>query len=934
MSAHRPGDDVDRSEVSESTRLVIEQELSRALRGEVCFDAATRAVYATDSSNYRQVPLGVVFARDEDDVVRTVEICARHGAPLMGRGAGTSLAGQACNVAVVIDMSRHMNQILEIDPERQLARVQPGVILDRLNDAARAIDLTFGPDPATHAWCTLGGMVGNNSCGTHALRYGKTVDNVRAMRIVTANAERMSVGRQDDLAESDERVGVDAARIIAELRHLRDEFAPEIATGFPRLERRVSGYNLDALREENGFDLARALVGSESTCALVTEITVSLSPWPRHRILVVLGYGDIYTAADDVPRLLTYGLIGLEGFDGTLVRQMRRAHLNVEHLPLLPEGDGWLLCEIGEDSLADAEATAREILSDLAPGVRGVVFTQDEDQRRIWQIRESALGATARPVDEPVNYEGWEDAAVEPANLGQYLRGIKELWDEFELSGAWYGHFGQGCVHTRNDFDLSSVEGLARYRSYVQRAADLCVALGGSISGEHGDGQSRGELLRRMYSPRMMEAFTRFKAIWDPRGLMNPGKLVDAYPLDTNLRHGPRYRSSNLLATAFAFSEDHGSLQEAVERCVGVGKCRSDGAGVMCPSYRVTREERHSTRGRAKLLGELFQGSTIPATWRSQEVFDALDLCLSCKGCASDCPTHVDMATYKSEFLHHYYQGRRRPRSAYALSLLPWSGRLAAFAPRLANALLQGPRTRRTMMRLAGLSEQRRAPRFANRSFRRDWSTRATDAGAAASVVLWPDTFSDLFSPERTAAAADVLALVGEDVVVPRQWACCGRTLYDSGMLTTARASALRVLDVLSPYLERGLPVVVVEPSCLAAFRDEFLQLLSDDPRAAKLAALSRSLAEHLDAIAWAPATSSSRGPVSIHPHCHERATGGSSAQVRVLERLGFDVRLLDLGCCGLAGSFGYEAHHDELSREIANDRFLPGLEAAALEGP
>ncbi|MBW4029761.1 MAG: hypothetical protein HIU57_03665 [Acidobacteria bacterium] len=613
---------------------------------------------------------------------------------------------------------------------------------------------------------------------------------------------------------------------------------------------------------------------------------------------------------------------------------MRRADLHVADLDLLPAGDGWLLCEIGDDVRADAEASAHALLASCAPGVSGVVLVDDDAQRHVWQIRESALGATARPVGQPVNYEGWEDAAVAPANLGRYLRGIKELWDEFELSGAWYGHFGQGCVHTRNNFDLSSVEGLVRYRAYVERAADWCVALGGSLSGEHGDGQSRGELLTRMYSPAMMEAFRRFKSIWDPHGRMNPGKLVDAFPLDTNLRHGPRYRSANLLATGMAFTHDHGSLQHAVERCVGVGKCRSDGAGVMCPSYRVTREEKHSTRGRAKLLGELFQGSTIPTTWRSEEVFDALDLCLSCKGCVSDCPTHVDMATYKSEFLFHYYQGRRRPRSSYALSLLPWSGRLAAFAPRTANALLQGPWTRRAVMGLAGLSMRRRAPRFATRTFRRDWAARSRGDEDAASVVLWPDTFSDLFSPERASAAADVLALAGERVVVPRQWACCGRTLYDAGMLSTARASALRVLDVLSPFLERGLPVVVVEPSCLATFRDEFLQVVGEDPRAARLASLSRNLAEHLDATGWAPAHRAPLGTVSVHPHCHERATGGSRAEVNVLERLGFDVRLLDLGCCGLAGSFGYHPHHDELSREIARDRFLPGLTLAAREGP
>src|ERR1035437_5009767 len=414
--------------------------------------------------------------------------------------------------------------------------------------------------------------------------------------------------------------GSDASRIVRELRELRADYFEEISTGYPDLARRVSGYNLDQLLEENGFHLARAVVGSESTCALVTEITVTLSPWPRHRVLVVLGYGDIYVAADDVPRLLGFELIGLEGFDITLVEQMRRANLNVTNLDALPAGRGWLLCEIGADTRDDAAKKAHELLARLPEGVSGVALSDPHDQQRIWQIRESALGATARPSGQPANHEGWEDAAVIPDNLGTYLRGIKELWDEFELNGAWYGHFGQGCVHTRNNFDLSSVEGLGRYRAFVERAADLCVSLGGSISGEHGDGQSRGELLSRMYSPRLVEAFRRFKEIWDPQHRMNPGKLIDAFPLDTNLRHGPRYRSSNLLATGFSFPQDQGSFQEAVERCVGVGKCRSDAAGVMCPSYRVTRDEKHSTRGRAKLLGELFQGAAIPETWRSDEV--------------------------------------------------------------------------------------------------------------------------------------------------------------------------------------------------------------------------------------------------------------------------------------------------------------------------
>lgn len=926
MSAHLPGSDVDRSDIDEATRRDLERDLRHVVRGEVLFDGATRAIYATDSSNYRQVPLGVVYPLDDLDVRRAVEVVARHGAPILARGAGTSLAGQACNVAVVLDVSRHMNRIIEIDAQRRIARVQPGVVLDELNAAARAQGLTFGPDPATHAWCTIGGMVGNNSCGTHALHYGKTVDNVERLTVVTYQGELMELGA----GETEPPAGTDAARIVHELRELRADYAEEISGGYPDLARRVSGYNLDQLLPENGFSLARAVVGSESTCVLVTEITVALSPWPRHRVLVVLGYEDIYAAADDVARLRDFPLIGLEGFDATLVEQMRRADLFVSNLTMLPPGQGWLLCEIGAGSLDEALDAARELLAAVPASVTGLVLSDELEQQRVWQIRESALGATARPPGQPVNYEGWEDAAVPPENLGAYLRGMRDLWAEFGYSGAWYGHFGQGCVHTRNNFDLSSAQGLADYRAFVERAADLCVSLGGSLSGEHGDGQSRGELLTRMYSPRMIEAFRRFKEIWDPRGRMNPGKLIDAFPLDTNLRHGPGYRSSNLLATGFAFSHDHGSMQEAVDRCVGVGKCRSDAAGVMCPSYRATRDERHSTRGRAKLLAELFQGAVVPSTWRNDEVFEALDLCLSCKGCVSDCPTHVDMATYKSEFLFHYYQGRRRPRSAYALGLLPWAGRVGAGAPRLTNLLTQGRLTRRALMRATGLSVRRTAPRFARPSFRRGTRADRLREESHPSVVVWPDTFSDLFSPQRADATVRVLELAGERVAIPGPWACCGRTLFASGMLTRAAQAARRVLDVLGPFLERGLPIVVIEPSCLASFRDEFPQLVGDDPRSAALVALSRSLSEHLDAIDWTPATSAAGVRVSIHPHCHQRATGGSTSDVNVLTRAGFDVEVLDVGCCGLAGSFGFEAEHDELSRQIAQDRFLPAIVRAA----
>ncbi|MGN6689022.1 MAG: FAD-binding and (Fe-S)-binding domain-containing protein [Actinomycetales bacterium] len=945
-----PGSDVDRSPLDDAARERLAHALRDAVRGEVRFDSQARALYAADSSNYRQIPLGVVFPLDENDVVATLRVCAEHDAPVLSRGAGTGLAGQTCNVAVVLDFSRHMNRILEIDPTTKTARVQPGVVLDDLRAAAEEHGLTFGPDPATHAWCTLGGMIGNNSCGTHALFAGKTVDNVAALRVATYGGEVLDVGAYSDEAYA--RAvgdGGEKARILGGLRELSRRYAELVRERFPDIPRRVSGYNLDDLLPEKGFHVARALVGSESTCVVVTEATLHLSHSPRHRRVVVLGYPDIFLAADAVPSLLESApLLGLEGFDITLVRQMRKANLNTEHLELLPEGEGWLLAELGDDDPAEADRLTDAFVANLPDGVAWRRYDGAGEQRRVWAIRESGLGATARPPGDHPNHEGWEDAAVEPRNLGAYLREITALWGEYGYSGAWYGHFGQGCVHTRNPFDLHTLEGLAAYRSYVERAADICVSYGGSLSGEHGDGQARGELLERMYGPELIEAFRQFKAIWDPRDRMNPGKLVDPYPLDTNLKHGPLLRQTVLQPTFFAFVDDGGSLQEAADRCVGVGRCRRTDTGVMCPSYRATGEERHATRGRARLLAEMMQGQATPETWRNDDVHDALDLCLSCKGCAVDCPTHVDMATYKSEFEAHYWAGRRRPRVMYALGFLPWAARLAKRVPALANVGLGEHPVGRLARRAAGVTTRRPAPKFAATPFRQSPLARLSAPVSDATVVVFADTFTDSFRPGMGEAAVAALSAAGERVAVPQEWACCGRTLYDGGLLTQARRTLRQLLDVLQPWIDRDVPVVVPEPSCLAAFRDELPALLSDDPRAAKLAALARSVSEQLllspalqtpgamstsDPDSNAAVVAPHRGRVLVHPHCHGRAVGTPKADRAVLERLGYEVEILDAGCCGLAGSFGYEPHKEPVSRRIGEEFWLPRLRERVAAG-
>jgi FAD/FMN-containing dehydrogenase/Fe-S oxidoreductase len=931
MSAS-PGSLVDRSGVSQVARVELGRALANTVRGEVYFESGIRAIYATDSSNYRQVPLGIVCPLDEEDLLNTLAVCRRFKAPVVGRGAGTSLAGQACNVAVVVDTSRHMDQILEIDVASLTARVQPGVVLDDLRAALAPYGLTFGPDPATHAWCTLGGMVGNNSCGTHALHAGKTVDNVVRLRVLTYDGVVMDLGPMDD----DEYLDVVArggrrGEIYQELRELVADLAINVRSGYPDLARRVSGYNLDQLLPENGFNAARAVVGSESTCVLFSEVTVSLIEALVHRRLVVLGFEDIYAAADHVTELLSHPLIGLEGFDDVLVRHMRSAHLNISNLELLPPGNGWLLAEVGADDPREADQLARRVLESRPSGATAVLFSDSEDQKMVWQIRESGLGATADPVGEPMNHEGWEDAAVPPENLGTYLRGIRDLWAEFGYSGAWYGHFGQGCVHTRNNFDFGSLEGLANYRRYVERAARFCVSLGGSLSGEHGDGQSRGELLEIMYGPEIMHGFRRFKAIWDPDDRMNPGKLIDAFPLDTNLRHGPSYQRSTMTPVHFSFATDHGSMQLAAERCVGVGRCRREDIATMCPSFRATHDEKHSTRGRAKLIEEMFRGDITESTWRNEDVFAALDLCLSCKACANECPTHVDMATYKAEFLSNYYARRLRPLSAYVLGYVARSGRVASKFPRLSNAVVRSAGIGSWFKRFAGITTKRRIPEFAPRTLRRSLNDTKACTKGNPTVMLWPDTFTDQYRPEVGMATIAVLEAAGERVAIPEQWGCCGRPFYDSGMLKQAKASLRQILDILQPAIDGSLPIIVPEPSCLATFRDELPALLDDDPRALVVSTLVRSLCDHLDELNWTPPLPGRGEHVALHPHCHQQAIHGTQNEQRVLERAGFTVEVLDAGCCGLAGSFGFKSEHEALSRQIGNDRFAPLLHEKSL---
>jgi FAD/FMN-containing dehydrogenase/Fe-S oxidoreductase len=910
-------------------------ELAHEVRGEVRFSPGSRALYANDASVYRQVPIGVVIPRTTEDAVAAVEVCRRHDAPIVARGCGTGLAGQTVNAAVLLDFSKYLHEILELDPERRVARVQPGIVLDRLRDAAEEHDLTFGPDPATHSRCTLGGMIGNNSCGVHSIMAGVTADNVESLDVVLYDGTRLQAPNHVDEAELQAIIarGGRVGEIHRALRDLRDRYADLIRERYPDIPRRISGYNLDALLPERGFNLAAALVGTEATCALTLEARCTLIDSPQHRSLVLLGYADAATAADQVPEIMEYGPIGLETFDRRLVRNELVKGFK-RRTDLLPDGDGWLLVEFGGASRDEADEQAERLMSSVRGGAGGPhvghkLYEDPDEIGQVWEIREGGVGNSKVPGEHP-GWPSWEDAAVPPERTGAYLRDFEALCERHGRTiSCVFGHVGHGCLHTRLDWDFLTPQGVAGYRAFMEDAADLVCSYGGSLSGEHGDGQARGELLDRMFGPELIGAFREFKAIFDPDGRMNPGKVVDPYPLDTNLRVGPDYRSRHP-ATTFRFPDDEGSFTAATERCFGVGACR-DQSGTMCPSYQVTLEERHSTRGRARLLFEMQRSDSLEDGWRNEEVKEALDLCLACKGCKHECPVRVDMATYKAEFLSHYYARRLRPRQAYVLGLIHWEARAAARAPALANLLLRREPLARWGRRLAGLAPERRPPAFAPRTFRAWFSERApVHRHDAPRVLLWPDTFNDHFHPEVAIAATEVLQAAGFHVVIPERTLCCGRPLYDYGMLTLARRQLRQILEVLRPEVQAGTPVVTLEPSCGAVFRDELLGMLPDDEDAKRLARLTCSLGEFLarEAPDWSPPRLERRA--LVHLHCHEKATSDTDCDLEVLERLGVDAEVLDSGCCGLAGSFGYEPGDPyDVSMKAGERVLLPSVRAA-----
>ncbi len=879
--------------------------------GDVRADATTRAMYSSDASLYRVPPAVVVAPRDGEEVAAVLAVCCAEGVPLTARGAGTSIAGNAVGAGVVLDFSRHMNRVLHVDSGTSIATVQPGVVQEVLQRAVASHGLRFGPDPSSSSRCTVGGMIGNNACGTRALGYGRTSDNVIGMRGLAGTGAPLD----------------DPAIRVALQRIARPRLAT-IRTEFGRFGRQASGYALENLLPEKGFDISRLLVGSEGTLAIVTEATVRLVTEPSHRVLVVLGYPDIAAAGDATPVVLAHRPVACEGVDSRIVEVVRRRR-GPQSVPPLPRGAAWLFVEITGEDGPETFARAGRLAADGA-ALDASVVTDPAAAVALWRIRADGAGLSGRsPAGLPA-YAGWEDAAVPPAALGNYLRDFEALMAEHRLTGLPYGHFGDGCLHIRIDFPLRQPGGANLFRDFLTAASRLVAGYGGSLSGEHGDGRARAELLPTMYSPDAMALMAAVKKVFDPHNTLNPGVIVEPRPLDADLREpsAPPLRRG----LALAFRHDHGDFAEAVHRCTGVGKCRADNAAgaVMCPSYQVTREEKESTRGRARVLQEMVNGTLVSGGWRSPQVHEALDLCLSCKGCRSDCPTGIDMAAYKSEVLYQSYRGRMRPPSHYSLGWLPYWARLASRMPRLVNAGAGLRGIGPVALSIAGVDRRRAIPPFARKTFRAWFAETARQRGGAGEpVVIFVDSFTNYFTPEVGRAVVRVLHAAGFAPWLTERQECCGLTWISTGQLDIARRVLGRTVAVLSELSAAGLPVVGIEPSCTAVLRSDAAELLGS-AEASAVSANTATLAELLTRRGWRPPALNARAIVA-QPHCHHHAVMGWGTDERLLTSGGAVVERLG-GCCGLAGNFGVEKGHYELSVAVADQQLRPAVAAAAAD--
>jgi len=917
----------------------LERDLRDRVCGEVHFGDAYRAMYSTDAANYRQVPIAVVLPLDADDAQRAMQVCHAHRVPVTPRGGGTSLTGASCNTAVIFDYSKYMHRILSFDPGAAVARVEPGVVLDDLRHLAEPHGLTFGPAPSTHNRCAIGGMFGNNSCGMPAQFAGRMQENVLEAEVLLHDGTRLRVGPTSPLEYAEiARAGGRKAEIYRRLREIHERYGRLVEEKFPQIPRRVSGYNLDELSPQRGFNVARALIGSEGTIVHVLELTLRLVPNPAHTALAVVAFDDIAAAGDYVVFCNGYVPHAIEGMDEMLFEHMMmKGQSPHQRDELFPKGGAWLIVQFGADSREEAQSKAQRFLEDVAKlgdAVRGTRMISDPHlMDEIMAIREAGLGVNAKLPHEPDYYPGWEDSAVAPEHLGTYLRELQAKMREYGYEASIYGHFGQACVHCRINFDLFTKDGIETYRRFVHEMAHIVVKYEGSVSGEHGDGQIRGELLPIMFGDELVHAFWEFKTAFDPENKMNPGKVVRPNPIDADLRWGVDYDPWDP-KTVFRLQEDRGSFAYAANRCVGAGVCRKHDKGTMCPSYMVSKEERFSTRGRARLLFEMLHGDPIADGWKDEAVRESLDFCLACKGCKHECPVNVDMATYKAEFLHHYYSGKLRPLHMWLFGYMFRWAKLAALAPAIANFFSQAPPFSTVLKRLAAIAPQRRIPMFADTTFRHWFAQRGTGNPGGEPVMLWVDTWNNYFHPHTAQAAVAVLEDAGYRVMVPPQQICCGRPLYDFGLLHQAKHQLRAILDDLRPAIRAGVPLIGLEPSCLSVFKDEMQDLAGDDLDAQRLAKQSFTFEGFLNAKAsqngYQPPKLARRAVV--HEHCHKKAVLDPLSESHVFDRMHVEGDRLESGCCGMAGAFGFEARHYDMSVACGERVLLPKVRDANRE--